>query len=260
MRHRLASTLVAVTVVASAGFSFSRVDAAPTGTLLVMGDSLTVGATVLGKFSGSLRTVRRSWTKVVIDAKVGRTARQGSALLPRAIRRSKAKAVVVALGTNDMMSRRTAAEASALIDQVMVAAGDLPVLWVNLEFGSLPARERPARARMFNSQLVRAAKRWENLRIANWNRSFTPRGRSRFLADGVHLTTTGYKTRAAYYAREVATFRTWIDTVLNTTTSTTTTTTTTLVETTTTVETSPSTTLESTTTIDSTSSSTSTTP
>jgi lysophospholipase L1-like esterase len=247
----------------SAGLSFSQVDAAPAGTLLVMGDSLTVGATALGNFSGSLRTVRRSWKKVVIDAKVGRTARQGAALLPRAIRRSKAQAVMVALGTNDMMSRRTAAETSALIDQVMAAAGDRPVLWVNLEFGSLPARERPARARMFNSQLVRAAKRWENLRIANWNRSFTPRGRSRFLADGVHLTTSGYKTRAAHYTREVASFRTWIDTVLNTTTSTTTTTIapeTTAPETTASVETESSTTLETATTIDTTSSSTSTAP
>ncbi|MEY2966150.1 MAG: hypothetical protein RLY50_200, partial [Actinomycetota bacterium] len=138
------------------------------------------------------------------------------------------------------------------------AAGDRPVLWVNLEFGSLPAMERPARARMFNSQLVRAAKRWKNLRIANWNRSFTPRGRSRFLADGVHLTTSGYKTRAAHYSREVASFRTWIDTVLNTTTSSTTTTI--VTETTSGTETVSTTTPESAPTVDTTSSSASTAP
>lgn len=256
-RRRIASSLVAATLLGSAGASFTGADAAPAGTLLMVGDSLTVGATELGKFSGAQRSVRGAWKSVVVDAKVGRTARQGATLLPGALRRSKAQAVVVALGTNDMMGRRTAAETSDLIDGVMRAAGGRPVLWVNVEFGPLPARERPARARMFNSQLVRAERRWENLRVADWNSWFTPNGRSRFVADGVHLTASGYETRAAYYAREVTSFRRWIDTVLHTTSTTSTTTTATIPQSTTTVDTSSSTTSSSSSSSSSTSSSSS---
>lgn len=215
----MASLTVSAALIVGAGLSQSRAEAAPAGTLLVVGDSLTVGASVLGKFSGSQRSVRRAWKKVVIDAKVGRTARQGSRVVSSRVRTTRASAVMVALGTNDLMGRRTAREVRVLIDSVMTAAGNRPVLWVNVEFGTLPARERPARARMFNTELKRAAKRWSNLRVADWNRSFSPSGRSRFLADGVHLTTSGYKTRAAFFAREAASFRTWIDTVLNSTTT-----------------------------------------
>ncbi len=246
--HRVVASLSVVLVLTLTMLgTHGRAGAAPAGTLLVVGDSLTVGASVLGKFSGSERTVRASWKKVVVEAKVGRTARQGASIVATRVRSTRATAVMVALGTNDLMGRRTAREARALIDAVMSAAGSRPVLWVNIEFGTLPARERPARARMFNTELRRASTRWPNLRIADWNRSFTPKGRSRFLADGVHLTTSGYGTRAEFYAREAASFRTWIDTVLNSTTttsSTTTSTTSTVPESTTTVETTSTTTTD----------------
>ena len=253
----ITSATTAVALVLSTLGTHSGAEAAPSGTLLVVGDSLTVGASVLGKFSGSNRTVRASWKKVVIDAQVGRTARQGAAIVTTKVRSTRASAVMVALGTNDLMGRRTAVEARTLIDSIMSATRGRPVLWVNIEFGTLPARERPARARMFNTELRRASARWPNLRIADWNRSFTPNSRSRFNADGVHLTTSGYVTRAMFYAREAASFRTWIDTVLNTTTTTTTTST----STTSTTTPDTTTTIESTTTsTDASSSTTSSTP
>lgn len=211
---------VAVTVAPATAPPVSGTTVRGGSTLLVVGDSLTVGASILGKFSGGQRSVKKAWSKVVVDAKVGRTARQGVSTVRSQVKKHRAGAVVVALGTNDMMSRRDSAYVRAQIDAVMAAAGDRPVLWVNLEFATLPARERPARARMFNKELTRAVTRWPNLHIADWNSSFAPTGRSRFLADGVHLTTSGYRTRASFYAREVVAFREWIDAVLTTTTTT----------------------------------------
>ena len=103
----------------------------------------------------------------------------------------------------------------------------LPVLWVNTEFSALGRRDWVSRSVRFNKALVKAQDRWPELRIADWNKSFTPKAASRFIADGVHLTVSGYKTRASFMVKALSTYGTEVINASTTTTSTTTTPTTT---------------------------------
>ena len=78
------------------------------------------------------------------------------------------------------------------IDLVMRAAhaqGAIGVVWVTL-------RETRDLYRQTNAVIRRAAKRWPNLRVADWN-TFSA-GRSWFGSDGLHLTPTGATALAGF--------------------------------------------------------------
>lgn len=200
------------------------------GALLFIGDSLTVGADAFGALATNLRRPR-TWTAVVMDAKVGRTASQGASTLAARITRTRdVTAVVIALGTNDMISQRSASYPPAVIDKVMNEALGIPVLWVTPTFSATIRPDWRQRALRFNRALRAAQEEWPNLHVADWAGQFVPSGASRFIADGVHLTVSGYKTRASWTVRQVSSFgRTIIDATTTTTTSTTSTTTSTTV-------------------------------
>ena len=78
------------------------------------------------------------------------------------------------------------------IDRVMRAAraqGAVGVVWVTL-------RETRDLYRATNAVIRRAAKRWPQLRVADWN-AFSS-GRSWFAGDGLHLTPTGATALAGF--------------------------------------------------------------
>jgi hypothetical protein len=78
------------------------------------------------------------------------------------------------------------------IDRVMRAArvqGAVGVVWVTL-------RETRDLYRQTNDVIRRAAKRWPNLRVADWN-AFSA-GHSWFAGDGLHLTPTGATALAGF--------------------------------------------------------------
>jgi hypothetical protein len=132
------------------------------------------------------------------------------------------------------------------IDTVMEQAGGLPVLWVNLEFSPTGRADWRSRGVRFNRALRAATSDYPNLIIADWNKFFTPKGQSRFVADGVHLSVTGYKTRSSYFISQMRLFgQRIVDATTTTSTSSTTTTTTTTVPATTSTTTSPDTTTTS---------------
>lgn len=198
------------------------------GTLLVVGDSLTVGTAAFG----SLRTRLEDldvWSRVTIDARNGRKASTGAGVISTYLTpRWDVTAIVVAMGTNDMISNRNPSYPRKLIDAVMARTGDRPVLWVNLEFSSTVRPDWAIRATRFNRELRRAAERWPTLRIADWNSYFRSGSRVRFVADGVHLTTSAYRARARWLTERVRDFgREIVDSTTTTTSSTTTTSTTT---------------------------------
>lgn len=209
------------------------------GALLFIGDSLTVGADAFGALATNLRRPR-TWTAVVMDAKVGRTASQGASTLAARMNKTRdVTAVVIALGTNDMISQRSASYPPAVIEKVMNESLGVPVLWVTPTFSATIRPDWRQRALRFNRALRAAQEEWPNLFVADWAGQFVPRGASRFIADGVHLTVSGYKTRASWTIRQVDTFgRTIID-ATTTTSSTTTSTTTTTIPTTTAPPTTP---------------------
>lgn len=202
------------------------------GKLLVVGDSLTVGTDAFGSLALKLRALG-TWTSVAVDARVGRTANAGSVVLTKGITKSTT-AIVIALGTNDMISKIHPSYPRWVIDRVMMQSRDRPVLWVNLEFSEKTRPDLVVRAKRFNSELRRAALRWPNLTISDWNTGFTPNTTSRFIADGIHLTVQGYRTRSRFMIPDISSFGLFIVNASTTTTTTTTTSTTTTTTTTTT--------------------------
>jgi lysophospholipase L1-like esterase len=219
------------------------------GTLLIIGDSLTVGTEAFGSLSKKVNALG-TWTNVVVDARVGRKASLGATVIQKAIT-SSTTALVVALGTNDMISKPETWYPRWVIDTVMQKTRGLPVLWVNLEFSQTGRSDWRARGVRFNRELRLAKQRYPNLSIADWNTAFTPQSKSRFIVDGVHLTVSGYKTRSQFLVPAISTFGiSVVNASTTTSTSTTTTTSTTIL---------PSTTTSSTTSTTSTTTSTTTT-
>lgn len=187
------------------------------GTLLFVGDSLTVGSVAFGSLTERIKDTG-IWSKVIVDAKVGRKASQGVEVLKKRIGR-RTTAVVVALGANDMISRREPWYPAWVIKKVMRQSIGRPVLWINPKFSPTGRRDWVFRATRFNRALRAAQRDWPNLSIADWNTAFVPTGRSRFIADGVHLTVSGYKTRATFCVEAVEVFgQTLVDSTTTTTT------------------------------------------
>jgi lysophospholipase L1-like esterase len=195
------------------------------GTVLVVGDSLTFGANYFGSLSSRAQGTN-IWTKVTLDARNGRKATVGAKVIANKLTNTTT-AIVVALGTNDMISNSATWYPRYAIDTVMEQAGGLPVLWVNLEFSPTGRADWRSRGVRFNRALQAATSDYPNLTIADWNKFFTPKGQSRFVADGVHLSVTGYKTRSSYFINQMKLFgQRIVDATTTTSTSSTTTTTT----------------------------------
>lgn len=190
------------------------------GTLLVVGDSLTVGTEAFGTLSTKVKTLG-IWTNVVMDAQVGRKASLGVSVIKKNMTASTT-ALVVALGTNDMISKPETWYPRWVIDAVMQETRGLPVLWVNLEFSPTGRSDWRARGVRFNKELRLAKLRYPNLQIADWNTAFTPVSKSRFIEDGVHLSVSGYKTRSNFLVPTISTFGISVVNASTTTTSTTT--------------------------------------
>jgi len=194
------------------------------GRLLIIGDSLSVGTDYFGKLQSRIERLA-VWSMVSTDDKQGRKASLAAPILSKQLT-PDTTAIVIALGTNDMISRTESWYPQYVIDLVMAETRGLPVLWVNTEFSALGRRDWVSRSVRFNKALVKAQVRWPQLRIADWNKSFTPKASSRFISDGVHLTVSGYKTRASFMVNALSTFGIQVVDASTTTTSTTTTSTT----------------------------------
>ena len=91
------------------------------GTLLVVGDSLTVGTEAFGSLSKKTGALG-IWTNVVVDAKVGRKASLGATVIEKGLT-SSTTALVIALGTNDMISKPETWNTQACIVEDSVAPG-----------------------------------------------------------------------------------------------------------------------------------------
>lgn len=192
----------------------------------MVGDSLTVGTEAFGSLSKKVNALG-IWTNVTMDAKVGRKASLGASVIRKGVS-SSTTAIVVALGTNDMISKPETWYPRWVIDIVMQNTRGLPVLWVNVEFSQTGRSDWRARGVRFNKELRAAKLRYPNLTIADWNTAFTPKSKSQFINDGVHLTVSGYKTRCSFMVPAIYSFGSAIvnaSTTTSTSTSTTSTTT-----------------------------------
>lgn len=153
--------------------------------VLVIGDSLTVGAETagLGDQHGS------TWT---IDAETGRGTNAG-VTAARGHDLTRYDLVIVALGTNDYLDDKTTY--ATRIDAMMAVLGDRHrVIWVDVDAHA--ARLGPA-AYGVNPAIAAATRRHPNLTAADWDGFLAGRDSSGLRAgDGVHYTAAGYRLRA----------------------------------------------------------------
>ena len=169
------------------------VDAGPAPRVLIIGDSLTVGAAAAGLEDLVQGTL-------TVKAFGGITTTHGALVLSNTDM-SDYDEIVVALGTNDIAeASNTTDMADEMIPRVaavMAAVGDsLPVVWVNLDSGgSLDVIG-------VNEVIASAADEHPNLRVADWDSfvsSLTDNDALR-KSDGIHYTEAGYRIRARWMA------------------------------------------------------------
>lgn len=215
-RARIVTALLLVGITAVPVSAPASAEPPRTHHLVVIGDSLTFGAEHFAKLRSRLVRTNR-WRSVTMHAIVGMTIPDGIRALKKMKKRTPTT-ILVALGTNDVLSQRNRGYPAQAIDSFMTAAGDRPVLWMNVEF-STTRRDWRSRGGRFNTELRRARARWSNLQVSDWSTHFEPTGPSRFISDGIHLTISGYKTRANFIMSELKSWAATVDASVTTTTT-----------------------------------------
>jgi lysophospholipase L1-like esterase len=162
----------------------------------VIGDSLTVGSQPYLRRA----LAGRGWKLTGVDGRVFRTTAEGLDIL-RAKASRLPETVVLALGTNDLTARQ--ADVQMWLRQARAIAGDdRRLIWVNL-YVDLTRQPTLKRYRVINDALTLAAPRY-GIEVADWA-AWVKNHDVPQQADGVHYTDKGYRIRAAFYARVVAT-------------------------------------------------------
>ena len=106
---------------------------------------------------------------------------------------------VFALGTNDTANIYAGSPVERMdrIEKMMSAAGNQPVLWVNLKSLLASGPYSEANMQLWDRTLVKACARYPNMRVFDWA-SVVNEGW--FISDGVHYTSAGYAQRARLIA------------------------------------------------------------
>jgi len=220
---------IALTFAVSIGAGSSTPFTPNTGpSLLILGDSITWGADYFAK-AQKLVAGDGQWVNVVLD---GQYSRRVAFPTPNtSIRMSGVKsylklkaaglnpdAVIVALGSNDVALETKVEVYEKIIRDLMNTIGNVPVTWLTVNRRDTKAIF--ARSVTFNTVLVKLTTEYPNLVLSDW--SAVINGNPKLMAwDKVHLTPTGYATRAKSYqssAREIYE-RYWIATLPTTTTT-----------------------------------------
>lgn len=161
---------------------------APVPKVLVIGDSLTVGADQQGMGDGS------SWRWEVVAA--DRLSTNQGIAFASALPIEGYDLVIVALGTNDYLD--SAAVYGARIDKMMAALADAPkVVWVNVD--TVKSKLAPAAAGV-NAAIAAARSRHRTLRLGDWDayvRAVPDMGTYR-KGDLVHYNAAGNALRARW--------------------------------------------------------------
>lgn len=200
-------------------------------TLLVVGDSLTQGAAVFGKLRERLLKLG-TWSNVVIDYKYGRRGPEGIVAMRERLKKNpNITAVIFALGTNDLLSRRYPTYPQQLIDSYNKEFAHIPTLWVDAQYSSAHP-DWNVRARRYVRAIAAASATSTNTYHASWFKNFD-RKSPWYQFDGIHLSPRGYRMRADFIVQQARLFGPKV--VDSSTTTTTQPTTTTSIEPTTTL-------------------------
>lgn len=159
--------------------------------VLVLGDSLTIGADK----AGLTRTLSAEGWKVDVDADVGRSTRGGIYAL-RVQHPAVPATVVVELGTNPSAAIGTfAADIDTMLSE-LAARGATRVLWLT------PHHRDDNRYDAKSAAIEAAAAKNPMLVVADWN-AVAAGHREWMLPDGLHYTAAGYSMLAAFMADQL---------------------------------------------------------
>lgn len=176
----------------------------PKQSLLVVGDSLTVGADSYGDLGEKL-TARNIWSRVRVDAAIGRKIPRGVEIVKDQMSRNPfTGGFIIALGTNDLLSRRALSYHQANIESLLKAAKGKPVLWVNVTYSVRVHADYVERAKKFNALLVTLKKKYPNLSIASWFDHFPTTSPYWSVNDGIHISPSAYRDRARFVSSKAA--------------------------------------------------------
>jgi lysophospholipase L1-like esterase len=160
------------------------------GSVLIVGDSLVVGANKLGLS----KTLAADGWKVEIDADEGRSTRSGiAAVLPR---RTVPALVVVELGTNPSAALAVFPDELHQMLDALFQRGARRVVWVTPHHRDDNRYDAKGRA------LVDAAAKESRLVLADWH-AYAVGHKQWMNADGLHYTEAGYTVLAAFIADHV---------------------------------------------------------
>lgn len=105
-------------------------------------------------------------------------------------------AVLVALGTNDVLFSGRRRDYARLIRELMDTIGPLPVVWVNVH--RVDSSSTARRSRVFNSTLAEVLSGYPLASVFDWAELATSEPRV-MAADRIHNTPSGYRLRTMAY-------------------------------------------------------------
>jgi lysophospholipase L1-like esterase len=177
--------------------------------LFVLGDSLTVGTLVYGspRFLPAAAAAAGIALRPAPSAKVGRRVDEGLAIL--AAQRHLPDAVLVALGTNDLLEATRASAASWIRRARALIGPGRDLFWVDLKLtGGRFARQAGINAGLRDGvradNAAAAAAGWHGRSyVLAWNAFATDQG-IRNCSDGIHYGVAQYALRAKFYLDTLA--------------------------------------------------------
>jgi lysophospholipase L1-like esterase len=198
--------LVLAALIALGGMvAVPRLDSAPPPrtTLLVLGDSLTWGSNYFAKAQTRLAATG-TFDTVVVDSRWGRrisgptSARYSGVVAYKTLVADglRPTAVIVALGSNDVAILVKRREFVAVIDDLMKAIGNVPVVWLTVH--RVDSTTTAQRSQRFNSTLIKELTRYPLATVFDWV-SIATSDPSVVDPDKIHLTPKGYEVRAKVY-------------------------------------------------------------
>ena len=163
----------------------------PLHSVVVIGDSLTVGSEMYG-VSLTRSLLNAGVLDVIVSAENGRTTSEGVGKLEDSM--VVDGAVVIALGTNDVATADPNFFGSQIDRAVAAVPETVKIFWLNLYTDQWISDDE------YNAKIIEKANAYPNLSVMDFESFASP---SWLEEDGVHLTPDGYIQRTRFILQEL---------------------------------------------------------
>ena len=163
----------------------------PLHSVVVIGDSLTVGSEMYG-VSLTRSLLNAGVLDVIVSAENGRTTSEGVGKLEDSM--VVDVAVVIALGTNDVATADPNFFGSQIDRAVAAVPETVKIFWLNLYTDQWISDDE------YNAKIIEKANAYPNLSVMDFESFASP---SWLEEDGVHLTPDGYIQRTRFILQEL---------------------------------------------------------